>query len=279
MTSKLLLGICALIVVTVPVFPQTSGGHRPAFEVASIKLHVDAGAGSDLVGFQNIPGSPRMDMMGVTFKMLMEYAYAVRDFQILGGPPWLTSERYDIQAKAEDGSVQASTRMRDLNTPDPMALRIQSLLDDRFHLKMHRETRELVVYELTAARGGSKLKLSPDQSPPESASQDRGSLSIQRTPAGWILQASAVPLSSLITVLSNQIGRTIVDKSNVKPGLYDINLQWAPNRPPAEGAPADDPEGLPIFTSVQDQLGLRLVSSKGPVEVLVIDVVQKPSPN
>src|SRR6478736_4444579 len=99
MTSKLLFGILAMLIV-VPVFAQTADGPRAAFEVASIKLHVEGGPGSGLAGFQNIPGSPRMDMMGVTFKMMMEYAYAVRDLQIIGGPGWITSERYDIQAKA-----------------------------------------------------------------------------------------------------------------------------------------------------------------------------------
>lgn len=270
MTSKLLPGILAILMV-LPVFAQTSPGTRPAFEVASIKPHVDGGPGTGVAGIQNIAGSPRMDMMGVTFKTLMAYAYAVKNFQIIGGADWITSERYDIQAKAEEGSVPVSTRMGDLNTPGPMALRIQSLLDDRFQLRLHREIRELEVFDLTEARGGSKLQLSPDQGPPEPGTPDRGSLFIQRTPSGWTLQATAVPLSSLIAVLSNQIGRPIVDKSNVKPGLYDVSLQWAANR--------DDPEGLTIFTAVQEQLGLRLVSGKGPVEVLVIDAVQKPSAN
>lgn len=288
MTAKLLLGILATLIVA-PVFAQTSHERRPAFEVASIKLHSDARPGEGVAGFQNIPGSPRMDMVGVTFKMLMEYAYAVKNFQIIGGPDWITTERYDIQAKAEDGSVPVSTRMRELNTPNPMALRTQSLLDDRFQLRMHREIREFAVYELVVARGGSKLQLSADQGPPELGTLDRGSLFIQRTPSGWTLQATAVPLSSLITVLSNQIGRPIVDRSNVKPGLYDVSLQWAPNRPPADGALAnnpgnrlsalDDPEGVPIITAVQEQLGLRLVSGKGPVEVVVIDAVEKPSAN
>src|SRR5262249_19241580 len=205
------------------------------------KLHVDARPGEGVAGFQNIPGSPRMDVVGVTFKMLMAYAYAVRDFQIIGGPEWITSERYDIQGKAADGGNPVSIGMRDLNTPDPMALRTQSLLDDRFQLRVHREIRELAVYELTGARGGSKLQLSPDQSPPGPGTHDRGSLFIQRTPTGWALQATAIPLSSLITVLSNQTGRPIVDRSNVKPGLYDVSLQWALNRPPSEGAPADSP--------------------------------------
>ena len=284
MKSKLLLGTLAI-----PVFAQTSLEPRPAFEVASIKLHVDARPDAGVAGFQNIPGSPRMDMVGVTFKMLMGYAYAVRDFQIIGGPDWIISERYDIQARAEDDSVSVGAGIRNLNTPDPMALRIQSLLDDRFQLKMHRETRELPVYELILARLSSKLQLSPDQSPPEPGVRERGSVFTQRTPAGWILEATAVPLSSLITVLSGQIGRPIVDKSNLKPGLYDFKLQWMPNRPMAGGVPAggqgnrepalDDPEGLAIFTAIQDQLGLRLVSSKGPVQVLVIDAVQKPSAN
>ena len=207
-------------VSVVPVFAQTSLGPRPAFEVVSIRPYADPGP-DGIFGIRNMPGSPRRDMRGVTFKTLMTYAYAVRDFQIIGGPDWITSDRYDIQAKAEEDSVPASSRMRDLNSPDPMALRIQSLLDDRFQLKMHRETRQLPVYELTVASGGSKLQLSPDQGSPEVGAVDRGSLSIQRTPSGWTLQATAIPLSSLIAVLSNQIGRSIVDRSNVKPGFGD----------------------------------------------------------
>jgi bla regulator protein BlaR1 len=285
----------ATILIAMPFFAQTPDGPRPAFEVASIKPYADPGIEPALLGFQNIPGSPRMDMKGVTFKELMMYAYAARAFQIIGGPDWITSDRYDIQAKAKDGSLPAPTRMRDLNVPDPMALRIQSLLDDRFQLKMHRETREVAVYELAVAKGGSKLRLSADQGPPEppqpgappsppsqtGGPPERGSLFIQRTPSGWTLQAASVPLSSLITALSQQTGRPIEDQSGLKAGLYDVKLQWAPDRP-AGAAPAFgpvDPSGPSIFTAIQEQLGLRLVSSKGPVQVFVIDAVQKPSAN
>src|SRR5262245_49168896 len=104
MALKLLLAISAAFLV-VPGFGQALNGPRPTFEVASIKLHADAGPGDGVAGIQNIPGSPRMDMVGVTFRMLMAYAYAIRDFQIIGGPDWTNSERYDIQAKAEDGGV------------------------------------------------------------------------------------------------------------------------------------------------------------------------------
>src|ERR1700719_1089743 len=89
MTSKLLL--ISTIMIVVPVFAQIPSGPRPSFEVASIKLHVNAGPGPSVGGIQNILGSPRMDMIGVTFKMLMENAYAVRDFQVIGGPDWTAS--------------------------------------------------------------------------------------------------------------------------------------------------------------------------------------------
>jgi uncharacterized protein (TIGR03435 family) len=277
-----LLAIAILIVM--PGFAQTPGGRRPAFEVVSIKPYADPGPGPALHGFRNVPGSPRMSMTGVTFKMLITYAYAVRDFQIIGGPAWIDSDQYDIQAKAEDGSIPATTGMRDLNVPDPMALRIQSMLDDRFQLRSHRETRELPVYELALAKGGSKLQSSADQGPPEPPQPGvpptpRGSLFIQRSASGWTLQAKSVPLSSLMSALSEQIGRPIVDRSALKAGLFDIKLQWSPD-PPAD-RPVDlvDPTGPSIFTAIQEQLGLRLVSSKGPVDVWVIDAVQKPSTN
>jgi uncharacterized protein (TIGR03435 family) len=258
---------------------QTPGVPRPAFEVASIKPYTDPGGpGPHLVGFSNKPGSPRMDMTGVTFKMLMAYAYAVRDFQIIGGPAWITSDQYDIQAKAEDGVILATTGMRDRNVPDPMALRIQSLLDDRFKLKSHRETRDLPVYELALAKGGSKLKLSADQAPPQQGGPaEPGSLFTQRSSSGWTMQATGVPLSSLMSALSELTGRPVVDRSELKAGLYDAKLQWTENGDP--GPAAADSEQLSIFTALQQQLGLRLVSSKGPVQVLVIDTVQKPSEN
>jgi uncharacterized protein (TIGR03435 family) len=102
------------------------------------------------------------------------------------------------------------------------------------------------------------------------------------SPGGSTLEGSSVPMSYLAGALSMQLGRTVVDKTGLKPGLYDFKLQWmqspgdALNLRPPDGSMADNPAGPSIFTAVQEQLGLRLVSSKGPVQVLVIDSAQKP---
>jgi uncharacterized protein (TIGR03435 family) len=183
-----------------------------------------------------------------------------------------------------------------------MSLMLQSLLEDRFQLKIHRETKELPVYDLAVAKGGPKVKLSEDQSPfrpPERGAapppppqrggpMPRGSMRMGRGD----LEATALPLTSLINALSQQLGRTIVDKTGLQ-GLYDIKLQWTPDAlpsgPAGSGGPAGirgpneppppDPAGPTIFTAVQEQLGLRLESSKGPVEIIVIDNVERPAAN
>jgi uncharacterized protein (TIGR03435 family) len=230
-----------------------------------------------------------MTFSGVTVKMLLTWAYRINDFQIIGGPDWINSERYDIQAKAEDGSVTRKDFFDFTLLPEPFAVRIQSLLDERFHLKMHFETRDLPVYELLAISGGAKVILSADQSPPEplttgdplpgppGAVPMRRVFGIQRTVGGFTLQGRSVTMASFVDVLSQHVGRPIINKANLRPGLYDINLQWS-GTPSAGGTPenADAPS---IFTALREQLGLRLATGKGPVEVFVIERVEKPTPN
>jgi len=243
----------------------------------------------------NQPGG-RFVANGLTFRFLMTHAYRVRDFQIIGGPGWTTSDRWNIEARAEEGAVPA----RDPNAPDPIALRLQSLLEDRFQLKFHRETRELPAYELTIAKGGPKVKLSEDQTPfrpPEKGDppapqairpggpMPRGTMRMGRGE----LEGNGLAFTSFIQMLSQQLGRPVIDKTGLS-GLYDIKLQWTPEMGqrttpfgplPAgvEPPPASDPSGPSIFTAVQEQLGLKLESTKGLVEVLVIDSVEKPTEN
>jgi uncharacterized protein (TIGR03435 family) len=312
-SARITLGVFVLAVafglvsLALPL-PQTPVT-RPSFEVASIKPYEEPPLGQPrFYGFSNQPGG-RFRATGTTLKMLMTFAYRVRDFQVVGGPDWITADRFEIVAKAEDGTVPPQTGKPDLNVPDTIALMLQSLIDERFQLKMHRETRELPVYELVAAKDGSKLQLSEDQSPPKPPEPGaarppapppqrgfpppppgRGGIMMGGRPEGMILQATAVKLSDLVTALSSQLGRTVIDKTGLQ-GLYDIKLQWTPDigqgarpvgaiAPPGESAPPPaDLSGPTIFTAVQEQLGLRLVSTKGPVEVIVIDSVQKPTLN
>jgi len=266
---------------------------RPAFEVASVKSSDPAQRGMTI---QTLLGG-RFNSKGVPLRLLMTYAYHLRDFQIIGGPDWIGTDRWDIEARAEEGSIPAVTGRAYPNAIDPMAIRLQTLLEVRFRLKAHREMKEVLIYELTIAKSGLKMKLSEDQTPfrlPERGdaqppAQRGGGVPRynMRTGRGSV-QASAVELPSLIQALSQQVGRVVVDKTGLS-GLFDIKLEWTPDPITAgprggaiqgpEAAPPIDSSGPSIFTALEEQLGLKLESAKGPVEVLVIDSVQKPSEN
>ena len=283
--KKVLLVVPACAVMAIPLLCQTLA-RKPSFEVASIKSSDPGQRGSRA---QVQPGG-RVVISGVSVRDMMTLAYRVRDFQITGGPSWLETDRWDIEARAEEGSFSPPTSPPDPNTPDPMSIRLQSLLEDRFQLKIHHETKELPIYELSVLKGGSKIKLSEDQTfpipgqagspPPQPGAVPRGGL--RRNPGN--ITAAAVPLSVLAMALSQQLGRPIVDKTGLQ-GLYDLKLQWTPDSQPSgvrdAGVPAPPPDqdGPSIFTALQEQLGLKLDSAKGPVDIIVVDSAQKPSEN
>lgn len=261
---------------------QTPTTARPEFAVASVKPNhtgccTTYGAGNGGSGGKN-----------VTLKMLIAFAYHLQQFQISGGPRWVDSEHFDIEGKAEDPKAD----------PEQLRLMLRTLFEDRFKLKTHRETKQSAVYALVVEKGGPKIKLSRDQSPqdvngpaPPGAGPNHGAIRI----GVGNLVGNAATLSWFATMLSQRMDRVIVDKTNLA-GRYDIRLQWAPtpgenpfdqggNKLPGTiidngGATLTaDPSGPSIFSAIQEQLGLRLESTKGPVDVLVIDRVERPSEN
>jgi uncharacterized protein (TIGR03435 family) len=172
--------------------------------------------------------------------------------------------------------------------PDQVRLMLRSLLEDRFQLKLHREIRESSVYALEVGRGGLKMKPSADQTSadvsgpsPPGAGPNHGAI---RIGAGSLI-GNAVTMPLFTRMLSQRLDRTVVDKTNLA-GRFDLQLQWTPDvgeTPFSPGGdvlpPAVDSSGVSIFTAVQEQLGLKLESQKGPVEMFVIDSVEKPSGN
>ena len=222
-----------------------------------------------------MPGGPQggtYRATGVTLKMLIMYAYGVpAAFQVSDGPSWVGNERWDIQAKVEG---PAPSR-------DEFVTMLRSLIEDRFQLKVRRETKEIPVYELVVAKGGSKLTPhSVDPPKPEDRMRMRyGSLRFQESGVG-----------QLAYQLSLQLGRRVIDKTELT-GKYDFTLEWAPE--PGQGGleaiglPSDpnlkpppvDPNRPSIFTALQEQLGLRLDSAKGPVDMILIESAEKPSAN
>jgi uncharacterized protein (TIGR03435 family) len=283
--SIFLAAMAAVVIAAIPAAPQTATAGKPAFEVISIKPNT-SGEGSASVGDQ--PGG-RFVASRIALRRVIQYAYRGNQ-QFLGGPSWLDDDRWDIEARAAEGAVPPRAGIPDMNVPDTVALMVQSLLEDRFKLKSHRETRELPLYELTITKSGSKLKLSDDQTPPAAL------LGAGGTPRGGLqrggirlgrgsLEAQAQPLTLFATALGALYAdRPVIDKTGLK-GLYDFKLQFTPD-PGLTAAPA--PGGVPstaaplgpsLFTALEDQLGLKLESGKGPLPVLVIDSVQKPSAN
>jgi len=257
-----------------------SPNSKPAFEVVSVKPNT---TGRN-AGIAQQPGG-RFVATEITLKRLMQYAYRGNQ-QFIGGPAWLDTDRWDIEAKAAEGTVLPRAGLLDMAAPpDTLALMVQSLLEDRFKLKTHTETRELPLYELVVAKGGPKVKLSEDQTPPASlvgSGGGRGSV----VPRGGIrignndFEAPAQSISILAAAMSALFSdRPVIDKTGLK-GLYDIKLQWDRNAGlnANSTAPSAAP-GPPLPAALEEQLGLRLQSGKGPLPVLVIDSVERPSDN
>ena len=240
-----------------------SGTAPKDFEVVSIK---PADPSMRMVQMQLAPGG-RFTASGVTLRLLLQRCYSVRDFQISGAPSWAGSDRYEINAKAEDGQRNI--------TPEQISMMLRGVLTDRFKLTFHRETKEGAVYFLVPGKGGPKLKES------ESSGEERS----QQVRIGrGMIDLKAASIENLVNQLSNQLGRPVIDKTGLT-GLYDFKLEWTPDAPvgPAirgvDDAPPADAPGPTVFTALQETLGLKLETGKGPVEYLVIDKVEKPTEN
>jgi uncharacterized protein (TIGR03435 family) len=265
------------------VFAQTVG--RPQFEVASIKPSLSE-------SIMNVRALPSRLAADASLQALMQYAYDVQPFQVVGGPGWLTSERYQIDATA------AATASR-----DKMFLMLQSLLEDRFQLKTHRDMKELPVFALVAGNGG--LKLPP---PKEGVCVDSvadaaaewtgagrmaapgevqpakgrcGSTVLALGPGGAQLLGGKIAMPELVRALSMLLGRSVIDRTGVTQ-LFDLQLEFVPDdTTPAMPPPPPDSgiSGVSIAQALQQQLGLRLESTRGAVQVIVVDHAERPSAN
>ena len=239
--------------------PVAAAAQQPAFEVASIKpsnyqggpLRVTSRIGTDGIDFSN-----------VTPRLCIQRAYSVKPYQV-SGPEWINTERYMIVAKAA-GAV----------TEDTILLMLQTLLAERFKLAFHREPKEMPVYALVVSKNGPKLK------------EATGEGATQIAPDGREIVFERASMGLLAGTVARSVDRPVIDATGLK-GLYNFKLAWSnDDRPrPNSGAvagtvDASDPDDAPsIFTALQERLGLRLESRKAPVEVLVIDHIEKPSGN
>jgi bla regulator protein blaR1 len=290
-SNALVLISAGWIGVSTPSFSQARIGAKPSFDVAVVKPNSSTDSRVAVLGQ---PGG-RFIATNASVMMLIRAAYSVQDFQVSGGPNWIDSDRWDIEARAEAGRIPEPIGLSDPNTFDPLSLRVQSLLEDRFQLKWHFETKELPVYALVVLKSGSKMKLNEDQTPPQPRAP--GATPPPQPTAGQVprysmrrgrgvLVGTAVTVGIFINSLSQLMGRMVIDKTDLK-GFYEVRLEWPPDAVPGTGPtpigpetpPPIEPSGPSIFTAIQDQLGLKLESTKAPVRLLVIDSVQKPSAN
>lgn len=265
-------GLLHAMQATAPLL-HPAGATRPEFEVATIKPSNRGGLG---LGYQLSPtGFKASD---ASLKDLIQFAYVMKSGdQLVGAPKWAHSEFFDIQAKYFEADIQAAKQIPMDKQMRNIRLRVQSLLADRFQLKTHFETRKLPVYALVVARGGIKMReveVDPPPSPGTPPQPNANSPQFRETAANQFT-ATAWPVNEMTVWLSHfdELGGRIVVNETGLTGHYD----WVLNGVSMRSTP-DEPTAS-IFTALQDQLGLRLEPRKDPVEVLVIDHVEQPSPN
>jgi bla regulator protein blaR1 len=285
----LIAAACVAFVVPAFVLGPSLGAQTPpnAFEVATVKPN-KSGDGRVMLGMQ--PGG-RFNATNVPLRMLLRQAFNVQDFQIVGGPDWLTSDRFDVVAKAPEGEFNVDT-MR------PM---LRSLLVDRFKLVHHNENRDMPIYSLMKARSDGKLGPNITPAAVDCATVMRGRRGGGPPPAppqpgqkmecGFMIgfgrmNAGGMPMTQLAQALSPQVGRIVLDKTELT-GNYDFELTYSPEGLGSAfpgggpqllngGPPPVDPNLPNVFTALQEQLGLKLDSQRGPVDVVVIDRVEQP---
>jgi uncharacterized protein (TIGR03435 family) len=226
-----------------------SAAPPPAFEVASIKPAPPQAPGRVSIRMSSDPG--RLNYTNVSLSDLMAKAYGVQHNQI-SGPAWLDTERFDIVAKIPAGVAE-----------DQIPRMFQALLADRFKLKLHSEKKQLPVYALVVLKTGPKLQKA------ESSSGLSGGLSLGR---GHVSGKVAMPWFA--DYLSLRVGRPVMDQTELD-GAYVIALDWVPDSPEVPDGASPGASGPSLFTALQEQLGLKLMATKGPVEFLVIDHMEK----
>jgi bla regulator protein BlaR1 len=260
---------------------------QPRFAMASIK----PSNSTDHRRLFDVQPDGRVTFANTPVNQLIQYAYGIKGHQISGGPDWMKSELFDIAAKTESSAK-----------PDQLFLMLQSLLAERFRLVMRRVTQEAPVYGLTTAKDGPKLKEVHDTDPvmdnlfiqnavnraPKVGNSSHGRPPIVILRRGLLI-AESIKLIGLANVLSDFLGRPVVDKTDLT-GTYDLKVEWQPDAdqvamfqeigvPEGYGAPKPDPRGPSLATALKEQLGLSIESEKGSVEMFQVEHIERPSAN
>jgi bla regulator protein BlaR1 len=262
--------------------PQTQPPPARHFEAASIKPSRSADQRL-FYDMSNIQSGGQFTVSNITVKRLIQDAYRIKDFQISGGPGWIGSDVFDIAAKPDGpASYEQFQQM------------LQSLLAERFQLAINSDTREMPVYALVVGKNGPKFKAANESDPnfidlsgrPIPQGGGRPRITIVRRGR---LTAQGLNMAAFADNLANFLGRTVLDKTSLA-GMYDLKLEWKPDEnqvamfgamgvPEGFGAPPPDWDGPSLFSALEEQLGLKLESQKGPVDIFTIVHVERPSAN
>lgn len=271
------------ILVTTLTLPVLAGGQspppvaadqRPRFDAASVKLNQSPSAG---INNRFSPG--RFAYVNTPLEVFIYNAYRFPADRVLGMPDWARRDKYDITATHDPQYAAFSLQQ--------LAM-LQRLLEERFALQTHRETRDMPVYELVKVRTddqlGPRIRVSTlDCSPAATANRSECGLRIST----GLIDGKSVDWRNVVGQLPSAVGRTVIDKTGLK-GLFELRLEWNPDpsltRSPeataaATAAAATPGERVDIFTALQEQLGVKLQAARAPLEVLVIDRLERPTPD
>jgi uncharacterized protein (TIGR03435 family) len=270
------LGLITLLASPLPLAAQwdaprliSADGKPMEFDVVSVKPNH---SGEVPMNIGSPPMSDELTITNMPVENIVQWAFGIFQPDTISGlPPWTTQERYDVAAKVSDADVAAFRKVGDPVQRAPM---LQKILVDRFGLKFHYETKELPVYALTIAKNGNRMtEIQPAIGP--NGMKDGGGREVRR---GQI-RSLGQPMKPLVNQLTIELKRPVIDRTGLT-GYYNFTLKWTPDEtnPPAGAAP-EDPSAPSIFTALQEQLGLKLEHTKAPVQVLVIDHLERPSEN
>ena len=290
---KMLLGVAGFAAILLPVLlgmvhsvlaeerAEDVAARLPKFEVASIRPHQSSQIMQ--MGMHMLPDG--ITVSGLPLERVIHFSFGIPDNRIFNEPRWVKTSRFDVATKVDLADVP---KLKDLTMNERWAMMLP-VLEDRFGLKFHRETREVEVYTLVIGKGGSKMKEAQSDTPDFDGKKGRFMIRMSMEEA--TLEGHGASIESLADGIAMQLGSTIIDKTGLT-GKYDYKLKYAPEirvspvapftahggvQASAESHQVSDVPGL--FTAIQEQLGLKLVEQKEPVDVIVIDHIEQPSPN
>lgn len=243
----------------------------PEYDVASVKENK---SGNGMMRIMNTADG--FSCINIPLRTLIGNAYGLRQDLIYGGPGWVDSTGFDVEAKVAGTDVEVFKKL----SPRQRNALLQTLLADRFKLKVQHEMKVLPMYDLVVAKGGPKLKAaapvdtSADAPKGPGAAKPHGMM----TMGPGMFKGQGLPMTALAGELSSVLEHTVADKTGMA-GDYDFDLKWTAEEAGPSGDDGSTESGASIFTAVQEQLGLKLQSTRGPVDTLVIDHAEMPSEN